>query len=126
MSLVQLARDRVTARSRHIHIGDHHVRPEQAAEVKRLIPAQHDLDLMSLVAKYQREHVRGVAIVIGDQDAQRLRRGGCAAGRHYTKWRFAGQDASYAMARGDDSQRIAYNRRTTDTVVPEREVSVKP
>lgn len=69
MSLAQLTRDCVTAYSGHIHIGDHHVWPEQSAEIKRLIPPQRDLNLMSLVAKYQREHVRGIAVVIGDKDA---------------------------------------------------------
>lgn len=69
MSLVQLARDRVAACSRHIHIRDHYVGPEEPAEIKCLIPPQHDMNLMSLVAKDQREHVRGVAVVVGDKDA---------------------------------------------------------
>lgn len=46
---------------------------------------------MSLVAKYQRE-------------------GFGAAGRHYMKWRFPGQDASYAIAHRSDSQRIGQMR----------------
>ena len=50
MSLAQLTRDCVTACSRHIHIGDHHVRPEQSAKIKGLISPEHDMNLMSLVA----------------------------------------------------------------------------
>ena len=112
MPLAQLTRDCVAACSRHVHIGDHHVWPEQPAEIKGLVSPQRDEDFMSLVAKYQREHVRGVAVVIGDKDAQRFRRSGCATSRHYAKGRFAGQDATYAVAHRNDSQQTGYTRAT--------------
>jgi hypothetical protein len=77
------------------------------------------MNLMSLVAKYQREHVRGIAVVVGDKDAQRFPRCGCAARRYYTKWRFAGQEATYAFVRRSDSQRTGYTGRrvSRDTAV---------
>jgi len=99
MPLAQLAGDCVAACSRHIYIGDQHVRPEQPAEPKRLVPPQRDQNLVSFVAQYQREHVRGIAVVIGDQDSQRLRRCGGAARRHYAKGRFGSYGKSLCCCR---------------------------
>ncbi len=71
----QLTRNGVTARSGHVHIRDHHIRPEQPAQVERLVAAKDHLDLVSLVTQDEREHVGRVAVVIRYQDAKRSPRG---------------------------------------------------
>jgi hypothetical protein len=69
VSLVQFTSQCVTTCPRHVDIGDHHVWPKQSANTKCLIPPKRDLNLMPLIAHYEREHVRGVAVIIGDKDA---------------------------------------------------------
>ena len=69
MPLAQLAGDGITAGSGHIQIRYNHVWPEKPGDMQRVVPSQRDLNLVPLVAQYQREHVRGIAVIIGDEDA---------------------------------------------------------
>lgn len=87
----QFTRNGVTARSGHIHIRDHHVRPEQPAQVERLVPAKDNLDFVSLVAQDEREHVGGVAVVIRYEDAKRSPRGNAWARRYDVQGGFGAQ-----------------------------------
>jgi hypothetical protein len=87
----QLTRNGVTAGSGHIHIRDHHIRPEQPAQVERIVAAKDNLDVVSLVTQDEREHVGRVAVVIRYQDAKRSPHGNAWTRRYDVQWDFGAQ-----------------------------------
>src|SRR5437868_5487003 len=72
--LAYFARDRIAAHAGHVDVDDEDIRAHQALELEHLVAAQDRVDLVTLVAQQRGERDAGVAIVVGDEDAQRRRR----------------------------------------------------
>ena len=72
MALPEIPSQSVPARSGHIEIGDDHILSEEAAQTQRFVaPKRHD-HFMAILTHYGREHLGAIAVVISNENAQRL------------------------------------------------------